>query len=159
LAGIETSLPSSAFTVRPSTNGDVNQVGSLYFRAYPPGDACTTEAEAIADVAASYHGEYGAYLHEASPVIVHDGELVASVMTVQQAPWDDTPDCPFIIELFTAPGYRRAGLATVLLAAAASAVMTTDPLIALRVDASNTAAITLYERLGFRPWHESSAGV
>ena len=152
VAGITTSLPSNAFMVRPSTIEDLHQLGSLYFRAYPPGDASSSEAEAIADVAASFAGEYGPYLHKASPVIVHGDELVAAVMTVHRAPWDDTPDCAFIIELFTAPEHRRAGLATTLLAAAASAVAADDEFIALRVEASNTSAIRLYERLGFEEW-------
>ncbi len=155
VAEAATSLPSGAFTVRPSTNVDLHQLGSLYFRAYPPGDASSSEAEAIADVAASFAGEYGPYLHKASPVIVHGDELVAAVMAVHRTPWDDTPDCAFIIELFTAPEHRRAGLATTLLAAAASAVAAHDEFIALRVEASSTSAIKLYERLGFEEWLDS----
>jgi GNAT superfamily N-acetyltransferase len=151
VAAATTELPSTAYTIRPSTTADLEQLGALYFRSYAPGEACETEADAVADVAASFDGDYGEFLHAASPVIVHRDELVAAVMTVRRAPWDDSPDCPFVIELFTAPEHRRAGLGTVLLATAAAAISTHDDTIALRVEATNSAAVQLYGKLGFRP--------
>jgi GNAT superfamily N-acetyltransferase len=88
-------------------------------------------------------------------VIVHRGELVAAVMTVNRTPWEGDPSCPFIIEAFTAPEHRRAGLATTLLVTAATAVSAHDRSIALRVDDTNTDAIRLYEKLGFREWPDA----
>lgn len=142
----------AAFAIRPSTAGDIDQIGSLYFRSYEPGEACTTEREAAADVAASFDGEYGEYLPAASPVILNGPKVVAAAMTVKRAPWNDTPRCPFVIELFTAPEHRRAGLATALLVAAADATAAHDRSIALRVQDANTSAIALYDELGFAPW-------
>ncbi len=152
LARSEDNALPGGFLIRASTEEDVDQIGALYFLSYPSGDACATEHEAVAEVAASFGGEYGEYLSSASPVVVRGDELVAAVMTVRLAPWPDTPSCPFIIELFTHPVYRRLGLGTALLRSAARATASIDRSIALRVDEQNGAARVLYDRLGFRRW-------
>ena len=152
---VESGLPaaSTAFTIRPSTPSDLDEIGALYFRSYKAGEACTTEQEAVADVAASFEGDYGEYLYAASPVALSGSTIVAAVMTVKQAPWSDTPTCPFVIELFTDPEHRRSGLATALLATAANAVTKITRSIALRVEEQNSSAIAVYNKLGFRPWN------
>jgi len=155
VASAATAPDSISFTVRSSATSDLEQLASLYARAYPTGDAVASYDEAVADIAASLEGAYGVYLHAASPVIVHRGELVAAVMTVNRTPWEGDPSCPFIIEAFTAPEHRRAGLATTLLVTAATAVSAHDRSIALRVDDTNTDAIRLYEKLGFREWPDA----
>jgi len=63
---------------------------------------------------------------------------------VERAPWPDTPDCPFIVELFSAPTQRRLGIGRLLLASSANLT------IALRVAENNVAALALYRGLGFR---------
>ena len=63
---------------------------------------------------------------------------------VERAPWPDTPDCPFIVELFTAPTQRRLGIGRLLLESSA------DVTTALRVAENNVAALALYRGLGFR---------
>lgn len=35
----------------------------------------------------------------ASEVVEHQHEVVAAILVVEQAPWEDTPDCPFIVAL------------------------------------------------------------
>ncbi len=140
------------YALRPSTAEDLGQIAALYYRSYEPGIACATEEEAAAEVSASFAGDYGEYLHDASPVVLSGSTVLAAIMTVKRAPWDHTPTCPFIIDLFTAPEHRRGGLASALLGAAATAAAAHDESIALRVEDQNTAAIALYEALGFRRW-------
>lgn len=137
------------YSVRSSDTQDARAIGCLYFASYKPGQACDTLEEAISDVEASFAGAYGEYWFEASPVVEHDGSIVAAVMTVRRAPWDDVPDCPFIIELLTAPDHRRRGLARLLLVRTAQTTSETDEKVALRVDSGNTPAVRLYECLGF----------
>lgn len=144
--------PAADYRVRPSRPTDADRLGALYFGSYEAGEASSSLAEAIADVRASFAGEYGDYLFDASPIVEHGSEIVAAVMTVARAPWDDTPDCPFVIELFTDRRHRRRGLAADLVRRAASSLGPGDTSIALRVAADNTAALALYERLGFRRW-------
>lgn len=145
--------PPPGYAVRPCRRSDTEALGRLYFDAYEPGMACATVEEAVADIRASFEGEYGPLWPAASPVLHHQSNLVAAVLTVRRAPWDDTPDCPFIIELFTAPAFRRRGLARELVnRCLAAAAHEAEPAVALRVGADNAAARTLYESLGFRVW-------
>lgn len=130
---------------------DIAELGRLYFAAYEPGVACATVEEAIADIRASFDGAYGPLWRDASPVAVGEDGPVSAVLTVHRAPWDDVPDCPFIIETFTARGHRRRGLARGLLTEVLAEVSSSDDdAVALRVDAENTAAAALYRSLGFR---------
>ena len=139
--------------LRPAAQSDVHQLGSLYFDAYDPGIACESLEEAIADIQASFNGEYGDFWSEASPVVESDSEIVAAIMTVRRAPWNDIPDCPFIVELFTSRNHRRMGLARLLVEHCRATVETDgEAAIALRVAEDNTPARTLYESLGFVPW-------
>jgi GNAT superfamily N-acetyltransferase len=132
--------------VRTVTEADTTELGRLYFAAYPPGAACATEADAIADVTASFAGAYGPLLLPATLGIDSGGTLIAAVMTVSRAPWPDVPGCPFVIELFTAACHRRRGLASALLW---RVLDRTDGRLALRVAHDNEAALRLYARLGF----------
>lgn len=97
----------SGINVRTPSPLDTIALGVLYFDSYPPGIADSTPEEATADIAASFAGDYGELWLEASPVAATDDGLVGAVLTVRQAPWSDTPDGPFVIELFTAPDHRR----------------------------------------------------
>ncbi|MFZ0493792.1 MAG: GNAT family N-acetyltransferase [Acidimicrobiia bacterium] len=139
------------FQVRACTRADRDPLGHLYFEAYKPGDACEKLTEAIDDIEASFNGDYGEFWFEASPVVEHDGWIVPANMTTRRAPWDNTPDAPFIIELFTARRYRRRGLARLLLNECMATLLESGATaVALRVGADNAAARSLYESLGFR---------
>ncbi|NIA25563.1 MAG: GNAT family N-acetyltransferase [Gammaproteobacteria bacterium] len=145
--------PPPGFAVRPSNAADLQQLGMLYFEAYEPGVACDSLQEATDDIKASFEGEYGEYWYEASPIAEVDGRVVSAVMVVRTAPWDDTPDCPFIIELFTARDYRRLGLARLLMRHCFAVVRGNGEIaVALRVAGDNTPARALYESLGFTNW-------
>ncbi len=149
--------PPAPASVRVTTADDIPDLGRLYFKSYPPGVACATTEEAVADIEASFAGEYGEYWFEASPVGEIAGELVGAVMTVRQAPWDRTPEGHFIIELFTDPAHRQSGIARQLLAHALEAIRASGlTSVSLRVDADNDPAVTLYRSIGFVDWQSPS---
>lgn len=144
------------YRTRPCRRADTTALARLYFEAYEPGQACASVAEAVADIEATWAGEYGELWPEASlvaPATAPDGGLAGAVLVVRRAPWSDTPDCPFVIELFTARADRRRGLARGLLRATLGVVADAGHhQLALRVAADNTAALALYRSLGFREW-------
>lgn len=152
----ETSTPPTSYVMRACRQSDTPVLGWLYFEAYAPGMASATLDEAVVDIRASFDGEYGELWREASLLIEYGEELAAAILTVRRAPWEGTPDCPFIIELFTARSHRRRGLARALILRALDAARHAgESEIALRVDADNTAARALYDSLGFRRWDEA----
>ncbi len=138
-------LPAGVALRTPSPE-DTVELGRLYFESYPPGVACDTEEEAIEDIKVTFEGEYGPLSLTNSFLAVAAGALVGAVLVVDRAPWPDTPDCPFIIELFTAPTWRRRGLAAALLT---TCLQHPTP-FALKVSPDNTPAIELYKTLGFQ---------
>lgn len=152
LAPKSASLPQLC-TMRSIVSEDTEALGRLYYDAYDPGEACATVEEAIADMQATFRGEYGTLWLAASSVIEREKELVAAILVVHRAPWEDTPDCPFIIELFTSRSFRQQGLARALLCHCFLLTsMTERPCLALRVIATNEAATRLYTSLGFHLW-------
>jgi ribosomal protein S18 acetylase RimI-like enzyme len=145
--------PPAGFLVRRTNPADLNQLANLYFEAYDPGIACDSLEEAAGDIEASFQGEYGEYWYEASPVVEANGRVVSAAMTVHRAPWDDTPDCPFIIELFTARDHRRMGLARMVVEHCLATIGASgETAVALRVAEDNTTARALYDSLGFTTW-------
>ncbi len=130
--------------VRPCDPSDLHQLAGLYFEAYDPGVACDTLDEAIADIEASFQGGYGEFWYQASPEAEADGRIVSAVMTVRQAPWDHTPDGPFIIELFTARDYRRKGPACLVIRRCVNTIRQAgETTVAPRVAHDNTPAVTV----------------
>ncbi|WP_203930774.1 GNAT family N-acetyltransferase [Virgisporangium ochraceum] len=139
----------AGYTLRACSPDDVEPLGDLYFASYDPGVASATREEAVADIRAAFAGEYGELWPEASLVVeTGAGGLVGAVQVVRRAPWPDTPNCPFVIELFTDRAHRRRGLGRTLIAAALDV---TRSRMALRVADGNGAALNLYRGLGFEP--------
>lgn len=137
--------------LRASASADAAALARLYFAAYPPGVACATLEEAEADIAATFAGEYGPLWPAASVLAVEGGDLVAAVLTVRRANWENAPDCPYIIEVFSDPARRRQGLARAALVAALQALAAAgESRAGLSVDAENAPAVALYGSLGFR---------
>ena len=143
----------AGFTVRSPAEGDAGRLGRLYFDAGVT-YANLAHAEAgIEEIRAFFRGEFGDFWPAASGVVEYDGRLVAALLAVHRAPWDDTPDGPFITDLFTDPGFRRRGLARVLVARCLDAVhRSARRSAALRVESENAAAVHLYQGFGFRPY-------
>lgn len=130
--------------LRPPVVADAVKLARLYFDAYEPGVAAETEPEALDDINLSFEGGYGVLDPTLSRLAWSGDEMVGALLVVERAPWPDTPDCPFIIELFTARSHRRQGIARLLLACCAATT------VALRVDDDNAPALGLYRDLGFR---------
>src|SRR3954470_2680042 len=102
--------------VRRVESSDADTTGRLYFAAYPRGVPGDSLQEAVSDITASFAGEYGEPWGDACLVACTvGGDIVGCVLTVVKAPWSDTPDCPFVIELFTAGEQRRRGIARALM--------------------------------------------
>ncbi|MFQ4149059.1 GNAT family N-acetyltransferase [Arthrobacter sp. LAPM80] len=133
---------------------DVPRLGELYFTAYDAGVAGETLDVALADIQASMAGKYGNFLPEASHVALDEnGKIVAAVLVVERAIGDDTPDTPFIIELITDRDHRRRGLAEDLVLATLDTLFNEGQKdVALRVEATNSAALALYLSLDFHRW-------
>jgi N-alpha-acetyltransferase 10/11 len=145
---------------RTVTEADLRRLGELYFTAYEPGVAAENMEAAIADIQASLAGKYGQFLPNASHVALDDdGTIVAAILVVDRALGDDVPDAPFIFELFTARDHRRQGLAEDLVLATMDTLFNLGrPDVALRVEASNSAALALYLSLDFRRWTPDNDG-
>jgi N-alpha-acetyltransferase 10/11 len=148
---VGTLLLPGGFTVRAPEPADTNRLGQLYFDCQVPGADLASSAEAVQEVQAFFRGEFGEFWPAASGVVETGGRLAAALLAVHRAPWDDTPDCPFITDLFTDPASRRHGLARALVSRClAEAAESPRPRVALRADSDNVPAIRLYKTLGFR---------
>jgi N-alpha-acetyltransferase 10/11 len=143
----------AGFTVRSPAEGDAGRLGRLYFDAGVPYANLAHAEAAVGEILAFFRGEFGDLWPDASGVVEHDGRLVAALLAVHRAPWDDTPDGPFITDLFTDPGFRRRGLGRVLMARCLAAVHRSGrQRVALRVESDNAPAVELYRSFGFRPY-------
>ncbi|MBP2414349.1 ribosomal protein S18 acetylase RimI-like enzyme [Arthrobacter stackebrandtii] len=153
---LERELNITSRTVQPT---DLPRLGELYFTAYDAGVAGDSLEVAIADMQASLEGKYGPFLPEASHVALDEsGKIVAAVLVVERAVGDDTPEAPFIIELITDREHRRRGLAEDLVLATLDTLFNEGQKdVALRVEASNSAALALYLSLDFHRWSPESA--
>ncbi|WP_371401160.1 GNAT family N-acetyltransferase [Kribbella sp. NBC_00662] len=129
--------------LRPPAVADTVELARLYFDAYDPGTAAETEQDALDDIQLTFDDGYGVLTPALSRLAWYDDKLVGALLVVERAPWPDTPDCPFIIELFTARTHRHLGIARLLLNHCA------DVTVALRVEANNLPALTLYRSAGF----------
>lgn len=147
----ERDLP-AGYGTRTTTANDRAALAGIYFAAYSR-EIVTDLRAAQDEIERTFDGEYGRLDLEASPIVTHTGAPVGSVMTVMEAPWDDTPPGPFIIEVMIHPDHRRRGLAEHLMIAVARQLATRGRnSMALRVMSDNESARVLYKKLGFIAW-------
>lgn len=142
----------AGFSLRLQTDSDAAALGELYWNAYPIGVAAVDIEDAVEEMEGVFDGEYGDPVPGACIVAVgREQRLVGCIQVVTDAPWEGTPDGPFVIELFVHRSFRGRGLARALLAAASAACVEqgheTFSLKALP-DAS-PEAFSLYQELGF----------
>ncbi len=136
-------------TIRSTAEADVTLLAETYLRAFGPAVAGSLN-DAVAEMKAASAGAWGPLWPEASPAAWRGGELAGVVQTVRRPSWEDAPDCPWLIDVFTDPRHRRAGIARALIGAACRAMSAADePHVGLTVDDGNLAAVTLYKSLGF----------
>lgn len=133
---------------------DTPRLGELFFTAYDSDVVGDSLDAAMADMKDSLAGKYGPFLPEASHVALDDdGKIIAAVLVVEHAVGNDTPDTPFIIELFTDREHRRRGLAEDLVLATMDTLFNDGRSdVALRVKSTNSAALALYLSLDFSRW-------
>ena len=142
--------------VRPLREEDIDDLARLYLRSYAPGVAVDTFDEAYDEMEMSFAGAFGAKARGGFLGAEKDGRLIGAIMTVTDAPFDDVPPGPFVIELFVHPDERGNGVASTLLAAVAQHQEAEGhESIALRVDLVDAAeAAALYRSLGFTEHEE-----
>jgi ribosomal protein S18 acetylase RimI-like enzyme len=145
----------TGYDVRETTYEDRQGLVELYFASYPR-DIVRDPADALKELEQTYEGEYGKLDLHASPLAIYGKTIVGSVLTVEEAPWDDTPRGPFIIEVMVHPAHRQKGIARYLMKAAAQELASQGKAtVALRVMSDNEGALDLYRNLGFIPWEDS----
>jgi ribosomal protein S18 acetylase RimI-like enzyme len=143
--------PSDRYSIRTIKPEDKEPLAKLYHDSYTR-DLVTDMDDATEEIEQTFRGEFGTLDPDASLVVVEGERLVGSILTVEEAPWPGTPAGPFIIDLFIHPNARRRGLAHVMISEAALALSRKGKeTAALRVLSSNTGALRLYEKLGFKP--------
>jgi GNAT superfamily N-acetyltransferase len=136
-------------TVRKIVESDILAMAELYLRSYDPPLAETFD-DAVAEMASAFDGTWGVLWPEASPTAWIGEDLVGVVLSVQCPSWEGAPECPWLIDVFTDPGHRRAGVARGLIAVACSVISTAGVArVGLTVDDCNIAACALYKSLGF----------
>lgn len=140
------------YHIRSLLEKDKYKLSELYFASYNR-EVVKNLAEAQKEMDRVFQNEYGLLNLSASFNIIHNDIIVASIMTVEQAPWHDTPSGPFIIELMVNPNYRQHGLAECLMLHTADKLAENGAkTIALRVMSDNMKARNLYSKCGFVSW-------
>jgi len=105
----------------------------------------------------AFTNEDGKLDYSDSIVILYNDILIASIMLVEDAPWEDTPPGPFIIQLMVHPDHRKLGLAEFLIQNAAAKLDSKGAqTVALRVMSGNRRARNLYSKCGFISWIEQT---
>jgi ribosomal protein S18 acetylase RimI-like enzyme len=140
------------YHLRCATGQDRTGLADLYFAAYSR-DIVQDHAAAVDEIEETFRGEYGQLDLMASPVLVSLDVIAGAVLTVEEAPWQDTPPGPFIIEVMVHPDHRRLGLAECMMKATAERLAARGKqTMALRVLSDNVKALALYKNLGFDTW-------
>lgn len=140
------------YHLRSVAEQDSMGLADLYFAVYSR-DIVRDHAAAVDEIEETFRGEYGTLDLKASPVLISSGLIVGAVLTVEEAPWHDTPPGPFVIEVMVHPDHRRLGLAECMMKATAECLAARGKqTMALRVLSDNVKALTLYGNLGFGAW-------
>lgn len=102
------------------------------------------------------NGIHGKFWNDASPQLLYENELVGFIFSVYKAPWDVTPDCPYITDLIVYPKHRKMNIATWLIQEASRVFLQSGAkYISFMVKENNYTALNLYHKLGFKEWDKN----
>ena len=135
------------------SSDDIRDLANAYAAAYPPEIGAASTAEAIAEMTATFAGEYGTLRPDASHAVRSvDGTAMGAILVTERSIWDEDIEGPFIIDLFIHPDVRNEGLGLELVERAIRAcVASGDDSLSLRFgEGTSPAASRIYSRLGFR---------
>ncbi len=131
-----------------------DELAGLLFEGYGEGPVYPDLPAARADVAGALAGEYGPLDTTASALALEEepDALVAAVLAVRSAGWEDVRGMPFVTDLVTVPRRRGQGVGRWLLARCLSELSASGAhQVGLRVESENIPAVTLYRSMGFAP--------
>jgi ribosomal protein S18 acetylase RimI-like enzyme len=136
-------------TIRSIADTDIPPLAATYLRAFGPVVGENLE-DAAAQLKATFAGARGVLWAEASLAAWEDDEVTGAVLAVRRPSWKDAPDYPWLIDVFTDPRHRRAGVARALLVESCRVISAAgEPRVGLTVDDANLPAVALYRSLGF----------
>lgn len=133
------------------TRYDIPALASLYVLAYDMPETAENLYEAVDQMRMSFAGEFGKPLDNSYIGAWDGGHLVGAIFVTIGAPWDDADNNPYILDLMVHPDFRGQGIATALIAEAASRVAAAGyEEIGLQIDLREAKdAARLYDFLGF----------
>ena len=138
------------FNIRKISIEDKLNLAKLYLSSYSR-DIVADMDDATSEIDQTFSGDYGVLDFDASFVVTKGTQLIGAILTVLEAPWEDTPKGPFLIDLFLHPEFRGKKLGHILISKAAKALNKNNKqTFALRVLSNNHRALNLYEKLGFK---------
>ncbi len=141
------------------TRHDIPALAALSLIAYDSPEVAENLWEATDEMRLSFDGAFGTPLDDSFVGAWADGTLVGAILCVTDAPWDDVPRGPFIIDLMVDPERRRQGIATALITEIAGRCRGWGhDSLALRLDTRRAeGASQLYDLLGFTEIPEADA--
>ena len=150
-------LDALASTSRPDkleiaslTRFDIPALAALYIDAYHSPKTAESLWEATDEVRMAFDGAFGTPLDDSFIGAWLGGVLVGAVLVVKDAAIDDVPRGPFVTDIMVDPVFQRRGIATALVAEAATRCRLWGyEDLNLRVDTRSAGALQLYEVLGF----------
>lgn len=133
------------------TRYDIPALASLEIVSYGEDETALNLVETSEQIRMTMDGAYGTPRDDSMIGAWADGELVGAVFCVLDAPWDDVPRGPFVLELMVDPSYQRRGIATALLLELATRAGTWGyDSVTLNLDMRRSpSALSLYQGLGF----------
>lgn len=132
------------------TRWDIPALAALHIVAYDSPTTAENLWEATDEMRMCFDGAFGPMRDDSFIGAWWDGTLVGAVLCVTEAPWDDAPDGPCVLDLMVDPEYRRRGIATALVAELSRRADSWGSKgLVLRIDNRHAAAARLYEILGF----------
>lgn len=141
----------NALELASLTTYDTPALASLYVVAYDMPQTAEELFAASDELHLIFDGAFGTPRDDSFIGAWLDGQLVGAILAVLDAPWDEVPRGPFVLELMVDPEHRRKGIATALIAELAKRAEQWEyDSLTLRLDLKRSpGALPLYQQLGF----------